>query len=105
MFLAVLAQVDTPGKGGDDHVDRGVGRVEAEAAVAAEGERPDVAGTEAVAADQLARRRGDLLGRVGQLQVVELGRLGEPVEVVGMAEHRRAALGLIAAKPSKTPVP
>ena len=41
----------------------------------------------------------DLLGRVGQLQVVELGRLREPVEVVGVAEDRRAALGLVAADP------
>ena len=39
----------------------------------------------------------DLLDRVGQRQVVELGRLGEPVEVVGVAEDRRAALGLVAA--------
>ena len=39
----------------------------------------------------------DLLGRVGQRQVVELGRLLEPVEVVAVAEDRRAALGLVAA--------
>ena len=38
-----------------------------------------------------------LLGRVGQSQVVELGRLGEPIEVVPVAEDRRAALGLVAA--------
>ncbi len=40
---------------------------------------------------------GDLLGRVGQLEVVELSRLGEPLEVVGVPEDRRAALGLVAA--------
>src|SRR3954447_8481385 len=97
VLLAVLAEVDAPGEGGDDHVDRRIGRVEAEAAIAAKGERPDVAGAELVAADQLAGRRGELLGRVGKLQVAELGRLGEAVEVIGMAEHRRPPLGPVTA--------
>jgi hypothetical protein len=66
VLLALLAEVGAPGEGGDDQVDRGVGGVEAEVAVAAEGERPDVAGAEPVAADQLTRRLGDLLGRVGK---------------------------------------
>ena len=35
--------------------------------------------------------------RVGQVEVVELGRLLEPLEVLAVAEDRRAALGLIAA--------
>ena len=47
--------------------------------------------------DQLVGRLADLLGRVGQLEVVELGRLREPLEVLAVAEDRRAALGLVAA--------
>ena len=38
-----------------------------------------------------------LLGGVGKLEVVEPGRLLEPVEVLAVAEDRRAALGLVAA--------
>ena len=96
---ALLAEVDAPGEGGDDHVDRRVGRVEAEVAVTAVGERPDIAGAEPVAADQLVRRLAQLLRRVGQLEVVELGRLLEPREVLAVAEDGGAALGLIAADP------
>jgi hypothetical protein len=44
-------------------------------------------------------RLADLVGRVRQLEVVHLGRLGEPLEVLLAAEDRRAALGLVAADP------
>ncbi len=94
---ALLAEVDPPREGGDDDVDRRVGRVEPEVAVAAVGERPDVAGAEGAATDQLVRRLADLLGGVGKLEVVELGRLLQPGEVLAVAEDGRASLGLIAA--------
>ena len=94
---ALVAEVGAPGPGGDDHVDRGRIGVEPHLAVAAEGERADVAGGLPVAAHQLVRGQAQFLRRVGQFQVVELGRLGEPVEVLLGAEDGRAALGLVGA--------
>ena len=95
----LLAEVDAPGEGGDDHVDRRVGRVETEVAVAAVGERPDVAGAKPVAADKLVGRLAQLLGAVGELEVVELGRLPQPRQVLAVAEDGGTALGLITADP------
>ena len=48
----LLAEVGAPGPDGDDHVDRAGERVDAELAVAAERERPHVAGVEAVDPDR-----------------------------------------------------
>ena len=97
VLLAVLAEVGAPRPDGDDHLDRGALRVEAHLAVAAERERADVAGAQPVAADQLVGRGPQLLGGVGKLEVVEPGRLLEPVEVLAVAEDGRPALGLVAA--------
>ena len=103
VLLALLAEVGAPGPDGDHHLDRRALRVEAHLAVAAEGERADVAAAQPVAADQLVGRLADLLGRVGQREVVELGRLGEPVQVLPVPEDRRAALGLVAADALEDP--
>ena len=49
------------------------------------------------------RRGAQLLDRVGQVHVVELGRALEAVEVVEVAEDRRPVLGLVAADPLEDP--
>src|SRR5262249_23526269 len=105
VLLAVLAEVCAPGPDGDEDVDRRALRVEAHLPIAAERQRPDVARAEPVAADQLVRRLPQLLGRVRELEVVELGGLLEPGEVLAMAEDRRPALRLVAANALEDPGP
>ena len=85
--LALLAEVGAPVPGGDHHLDRRL-REQAHLAVAAEEERADVAGVEAVAPDQLVRRRPQLVELERHRQVVQLRRLLQPREVVLMAEDR-----------------
>jgi len=97
--LAVLAEVGAPRPDRDDHLDRRVLCIEPHLAIATKRERPDVAGPQSVAPDQFVRRLAQLVGRVGQLEVVELGRLRQPLEVVAVPKDSRAALGLIAADP------
>ena len=58
---ALFAEVRAPRPGGDDHVDRRVEREQAHLAVAAEDERPDVAGVEPVGLDQLEGRLVELV--------------------------------------------
>ena len=95
--LALLAEVGAPLPAGDRHVDRRLERVEAHLAVAAVDDRADVAGAQAVARHQLERGRAQLLGRVGHRHVVQLGRAQQALDVLGVAEHRRAELGVVAA--------
>src|SRR5262249_47954974 len=71
--------------------------------VAPEGNRPDVALSQAVAANQLLRRLTELVQRMLEGEVVELGGLREPIEVVLMAKDRRPALGVVAADPLEDP--
>ena len=97
VLLALLAEVGAPLPDRDEHVDRAVERVQAHRPGAAVDDRADVAGLEAVARDRLERRLADLLLRERDVHVVHLGRLEEPVDVVLVAEHRRAALGLVGA--------
>ncbi len=82
VLLALLAEVGPPLPDGDHRLDRVVERVEAHRPVAAVDERPDVAALEAVAAISscVASRSCSCVN--GQVHVVELGRLLEPVEVV-----------------------
>ena len=91
---AVIAQVGAPLPARDRHVDRGIQRVQAHGAVAAVGERADIARAQAVARDQLARRLAQLLVGVRQLHVEQLGRAAQALDVVGVAEHRRRAGGI-----------
>ena len=69
----------------------------AELAVAVERERADVALGQAVAADQLVRGGADLVDRVRQLHVEQLGRVVEPLQVLLEPEDGRAVRGLVAA--------
>ena len=95
--LALLAEVGAPLPAGDRDVDRRLERVQPHLPVAAVDDRTDVAGAQAVARDQLERRSAQLLGAVGHRHVVELGRAQQPVDVLGVAEHRRPELGVVAA--------
>src|SRR4051794_13412963 len=97
LLLALLAEVGAPGPDRDDHLDGSAVRIQTHLAVAAEGKRADIAPARPVAADQLLGRLADLLEVVLQGQVVELGRLREPVQVVLVAEDRRADLRVVAA--------
>ena len=96
-FLPSSPEIGAPGPDRDDDVDRRALRVEAHLAVSAEGERADVAAAQPVPADQLLGGLADLLEGVVERQVVELSRLGESVQVVLMAEDRRADFGVVAA--------
>ena len=88
----------------DDHLDRGALGVEPHLAVAAEGERADVAGAQPITADQLLRRLADLVQRVIERQVVEVRGLLQALEVVAVAEDRRyLGLGVVAADALEDP--
>src|SRR4029078_7519359 len=97
VLLALVAEGAPPLPRGDDHFDRAVERVEAHRPGAAEDERADVAGLEAVAHDHLMRRRADLLLGERDLHVVERRAAEQPVDVIGVAEDRGAARRLIRA--------
>ena len=87
--LALLAEVGAPRPRGDRHLDRRVERVEAHLPVAAERRSGGCSTRAARWRDQLVRGRAQLLERVGDRHVVQLGRLEQPVEVVVVAEDRR----------------
>src|SRR5215218_2115 len=92
----LVPEVVRPRPAHDRDLDRVPLRVDAELAVAVERERPDVALGEPVATDQLVHRTPDLVDRVGQLHVEQLGRVVEPLEVLAQPENGRAVGGLIA---------
>ena len=96
-MLALLAEVGAPLPDGDRDVDRRVEREQAHRPVAAVDERADVAGAQAVAADELERGLAQLLAVERDRHVVQLGRLEQAVDVVVVAEDRRADLGVVAA--------
>ena len=72
-------------------------RVDAELAVAAEGQRPDVTGLEAVGRDHLVRGLAQLLDAVRQLHEVDLAGALEAPQVVHQPEDGRAAIGRVGA--------
>ena len=95
--LGLLAQVGAPRPDGDRHLDRRIERVEAHLAVAAEDDRADVALAQLVGGDQLVRGRAQLLERVRDRHVVELGRLEQPLQMIVVAEDRRSRRRLVGA--------
>ena len=97
--LALLAEIRAPRPRHDRDVDGVPHRRDAELAVADEGDRPEVAGRQLVGADHVPRRGLQLLDRVREVDVEELRRPVQPLEVVGEAEDGRAALGLVGADP------
>ncbi len=96
-LLALLAQVGAPRPHGDRHVDGGIEREQSHLAVAPERDRADVALAQLVGGDQLVGGRPQLVHRVGDRHVVELGRLEQAVEVVEVAEDAGAARRLVRA--------
>src|SRR5918996_1284570 len=95
----VLAEICPPRPADDADVDRVGARVDAELAVAVEGERAQVALGQPVRRDELVGRAPQLLDRVSKLHVQEPCRVVEAHEVVGEAEYRRPVVGLVAADP------
>ena len=95
--LALLAEVGAPLPACDGHVDGRLQRVQAHLAVAAVDDRAYVAGAQAVAGHELERRRPQLLSRIWHRHVVQLGRAEQALDVLGVAEHRRPELGVVAA--------
>jgi hypothetical protein len=93
--LPLLAEIRAPFPDGDHRLDRVLQRVEPHRPVAPVDERADVAALEPVAHDQLVRDLAELLLREGQVHVVELGRLLQAVQVVLVAEDRRALTSLV----------
>ncbi len=74
------------------HVDldgRALG-VDADFAVAAQGDGPDVAGRDAVGLNQLDHGGAELLEREGQIHAVDLGRVKQALHVLGKPEDGRA---------------
>ena len=92
----VRAEVLAPRITPDRDVDRVRERIDAERAVAAIDERPDVAGLEAVRAHDLERRLAELLERVRDRHAVDLRGPEEPVEMVVEPEDRRSAGRVVA---------
>src|SRR5204862_1806851 len=103
--LSLLAEIGAPRPHRDCDLNGGALRVEPELTIASEGDRPDVTAAEAIAADQLVRSLAKLIHRERKIEVVELGRLGQPLEVLAMSEDARPALGLVGANPLKHPRP
>ena len=89
----LVAEVVPPRPAHDHDLDRVALRVHAELAVAVERERADVALGQAVAADQLVRRRADLVDGVRQLHVEQLRRVLEPLQVLPAAGRRPGRRG------------
>ncbi len=108
--LALVAEVCPPRPHRDRHLDRRLERIDPHLPVAAERDRPDVALAQLVGRDQLVRGGAQLLERVRDRHVVQLGRAVQPLEVVCVAEDRRpvrrvvAALALEHARPVVEPV-
>ena len=94
---ALLTEVHAPLPAGDCHIDRSLQRVQPHGAVAAIDDRADVTGAQAVARHELERRLAQLLLAVGNVHVVEPRGAEQPIDVLGVAEHRRAELGVVTA--------
>jgi hypothetical protein len=79
----------------DADVDRIRSRMDAELAVAVEGDRAEVALGETVGRDDLVAGDPDLVDRVRQLHVEETRRVLQPLEVIGQPEDRRPLRSLV----------
>ena len=98
VLLAVLAEVGAPRPAHDHDVDRVRPRVDAELAVAVEGDRAEVATRRSPLTAISSKQRGaELVDRVRELHVEELRRVVEALEVVVQPEDGGAALGVVAA--------
>ena len=99
LLEGVGAEILPPLVATDRHVDRVRERVDAERAVAAVDERPDVARLEIVRAHDLERRLLQLVDRVRNHHPVDLRGPEQAVEVIVEAEDRGPARRVVAAFP------
>ena len=95
--LALLAEVRAPREGEDRHLDVVAARVHTELPVAVVRDRAQVRLVEPVDGERLVTGRPELVDRVRQSHVEQLGRRLQTLEVVAQAEDRRPALGRVAA--------
>jgi hypothetical protein len=95
----VVPEVQPPGPHGDGHVDLRRQGVQAHLAVAPVHQRTDVADLHLVGADGGLDGIGDLLGRVGDLHVVDARGPKQPPDVVVQPKHGWAARGLVRPDP------
>ena len=95
---AVAARhVFPPGEVGDVDLDGRALGADADLAVAAQHDGPDVAGRDAVGFDGVDHRGAELVERVGNGDAVDLGGVDQALHVLGQAKHRRALrLGIAA---------
>ena len=89
------AQVGAPRPHRDRHVDRAGQRVEPHLAVAQVDDGPDVALGQPVDPHRRLGGLDDLLGREGDVDEEDLGRVEQPGDVVGQPEHGRAGIGRV----------
>ena len=99
----LLAEIRTPRPDRDHDIDRAVERVDAELAIAAEGDRPDVARAHLVGRERVVRGLPQLVGRVRELHVVDLRRALEARQVLAEPEDAGAAVGLVRADALEDP--
>ena len=93
----VAGDVFAPGEVGDVDLDGRLEGVDADLAVAAEGDGADVAGGDAVGLDDVDDGGGELLCGVGQRHAVDLGGVDEAGHVLGKAEDAGAVRLRVAA--------
>ncbi len=96
---AVAGDVFAPGEVGDVDLDGRALGADADFAVAAQRDGPDVAGSDAVGLDHIDHAGAKLFQREGQLHAVDLGRVEQPLHVLGKPEDGRA-VGLAVAADS-----
>src|SRR5579864_3196718 len=88
----LVAEVPSPGPGGDHDLDRRAERVHSHGAEAAVDQRPDVARLEAVAADRVHDGVADLRDGERQVHAIDLGGERQPVQVLRQPEDGGDAL-------------
>ena len=79
-----------PGEVGDEDIDRRALGVDADFAVAAQGDGANVAGRDAVVLDDVDDCRAQLVERVGQGHAVDLGGIDQALHVLGQPKDSRS---------------
>ena len=95
----LLAEVRAPRPRHQHGLDRIAARLHPELAEAVERDRADVALPKVAGAEQVVRRRPQLVDRVRQLHVDQPGRVVQALHVVGQPEDRGPLRRVVAADP------
>ena len=93
--------VFAPGEVGDVDLDGRALGADADFAIAAERDGPDVAGRNAIGFNQIHHAGAKLVEGKGQLHAIDLGRIEQPLHVLGKAKDGRALRLAIAANAFK----